>query len=77
MINDFTDNINLDEFTSSKHLFSSFNRYDEDDYGIGLQHSRYYSVHNCIQILLRYRNKFSMIRPKAYLINLINCICIN
>ena len=46
MINDFIDNINLDESTSLKHLFSSLDRNDEDDYGIDLQHSSYYSVND-------------------------------
>ena len=44
VINNFIDNANLDESTSLKHLFSSLDRHNKDDYGIELQHSVNYNI---------------------------------
>ena len=61
MINDYIENINLDETTSLKQLFSSFDRSNEDDYGIELQHSAYYCINNYIDILRQYENGLSIL----------------
>ena len=59
MINDYIENINIDESTSLKQLFSRCDKC-KDHYEIELQHSAYYSVNSYINILRQYEERLSI-----------------
>ena len=60
MINNFIDNVNLGDSTSSKHLFRSLDRHKEDYSGIELRHSVHYNVQYYPDLFMKYKDSFSI-----------------